>query len=569
MKLFLRIFILLLVIQGYAQQFPYEREWATYFARAVFDKQGNAIAVTTASNPQLLPYVTNPENTGTLLLAKLNTNQTLAFAVKFGTSSNSPGVMSNMSIDTDSQGNIYIFGETTATDGIGTTGAYQSEFNDNWSDPYDLYYPGMEDPITVPPSQCSDGFIMKFSPQGEKLWGTYFNGNKEVKQLKGKIVGDFIYVAGITTSYQGIATSGTYIPEWGDDVPTHEHRIFMTKIDTQTGIPVLGTYLHNESVHNGFGVEYNFTADTDGNLYNTSNNGFLKISSSGSFVWSYDITDFTSNDIRNTETDEDGNIYIIGHTESDTGIATPSTYKTVKTNPTEFFIIKYDTDGQKLWGTYLGKAYPSGADKYGFYAKDEDLYIGSVTDETGLGSSGVYQQNKSAGADGVFMKLDTSNGQLKWFSYYGGSGNDRTIHSIGFDTEDNMYLASGELLGGTPSSANQIITSNALFDSPMTSPYVIRFSYDEDLSVSENITSVMGVYPNPVNDVIYLQSSQIITSETNVVVFDALGRKILNLQGNNSNVMSLNVSHLSKGLYFINITETESQKTESIKFLKK
>lgn len=569
MKLFLRIFILLFVVQSYAQQFPYEREWATYFPIvSTFDKQGNAIVRSSASNSQLFPYITNPEDTGTLLLAKLNTDQTLAFVVKFGPSANFSGSITN--IDTDEQGNIYVFGDTKATEGIATPGAYQSEFNDNWSDPYDIYYPGMDEPVTIPPSQCSDGFIMKFSPQGEKLWGTYFNGNQEVLALTGKAVGDFIYVTGTTSSYQGIATTGTYIPEWGDDISTHEHRSFMAKIDAQTGIPVLGTYLYDESVYNGFWTVTNFTVDTDGNFYKNFNNELIKISSSGGFVWSSEIIDYTSNDVRNTGIDEDGNVYIIGHTESDTGIATTGTYKPVMTHSEESFIIKYNTaNGQKLWGTYLGKVIYTSPNRYGFYAKDGDLYIGSVSGEAGLGTPGVYQQNKNAYNDGVFMKLNVANGQLEWFSYYGGSGIDPIISNIGFDSEDNMYLASGNQPLEPFSPANQIITSNALFDSPITSPYIVRFNYDEDLSVPQSISSATLIYPNPANDVLYLQSTQIITSQTNVSIFDALGRKIVDVQGNDSNTMALNVAHLSEGLYFINITQPENQKAESIKFLKK
>ncbi len=147
-----------------------------------------------------------PDGSG--ILARLNNDQTLAFVAEIGPVDGGAdgSSIAFKSVDTDEDGNIYVFGTTLKEEEIATPGAYQEAFNNNYTDYYEGEHPWSGGTQIVEPFICIDGFIMKFSPQGEKIWETYLNGNKQVHQLRGKTDGDYLYIRGLTSSYDGIAT---------------------------------------------------------------------------------------------------------------------------------------------------------------------------------------------------------------------------------------------------------------------------------------------------------------------------------------------------------------------------
>lgn len=75
------------------------------------------------------------------------------------------------------------------------------------------------------------------------------------------------------------------------------------------------------------------------------------------------------------------------------------------------------------------------------------------------------------------------------------------------------------------------------------------FDYNNVLSVSDVVSKraiQLDVYPNPAIDIVTIKSSENIK---HINVFNTLGSKVISTQHN-----ELNVSHLSKGLYLINIS---------------
>ena len=58
-------------------------------------------------------------------------------------------------ITTDASGNVFVTGYTVSTTGIATTGAYQTTFGGG----------------------TQDAFIVKFDPNGNRIWSTYFGGS--------------------------------------------------------------------------------------------------------------------------------------------------------------------------------------------------------------------------------------------------------------------------------------------------------------------------------------------------------------------------------------------------------
>ena len=65
----------------------------------------------------------------------------------------------------------------------------------------------------------------------------------------------------------------------------------------------------------------------------------------------------------------------------------------------------------------------------------------------------------------------------------------------------------------------------------------------------------ISVYPNPTSDTVYINSS---SSQLKVVVFDILGKQVLNKPNTNS----VDVSSLSKGVYFIKVSDGINSSTK-------
>ena len=72
------------------------------------------------------------------------------------------------------------------------------------------------------------------------------------------------------------------------------------------------------------------------------------------------------------------------------------------------------------------------------------------------------------------------------------------------------------------------------------------------------------LYPNPVSDNLTIENPFI--GNLQLIVISQLGQQVLK-QNQNTSITSLDVSTLSKGLYFLNIN-AENGETQTIKFIK-
>jgi hypothetical protein len=301
-------------------------------------------------------------------------------------------------------------------------------------------------------------------------WGTYFGGHSSDwgAGLKTDTVGN-VYMVGVTYSSSGIATKGTYQDSLASIGITDA---FLVKFDS-TGARKWATYYGGSSTEGFFSV----SLDNTGSLYclgsTASTSGMV---TSGAFQTSYGggnedglFVKFDINGLRKWATyfggsgDEKSSIivttgkgicYLSGYTTSSTGITTSGTYQSSFGGVRDAFLMKFDSSGTRLWGTYFGGS----GDDYLFDLKmdnAENLYIcGTTASKSGIATSGTYQTSfgGSGSYNAYFGKFDAK-GTLLWASYYG------------YDVENGFGIAPDQfgniyLLGQTFSSAS-IVTSGA------------------------------------------------------------------------------------------------------------
>ena len=123
-------------------------------------------------------------------LAKFDTNGNLLWGTYYGGTNEDMGY----GCDTDPSGNVYLAGTTRSTSGISTSGSHQSA-------------------IGSTSGGLKDGFLVKFNSSGVRQWGTYYGstGDDYAYACATDLYGN-IFMSGAATSGSGIATAGSYQP---------------------------------------------------------------------------------------------------------------------------------------------------------------------------------------------------------------------------------------------------------------------------------------------------------------------------------------------------------------------
>lgn len=310
-------------------------------------------------------------------------------------------------IDLDSNNNIYAVGETSNTYNIATPGSHQTTYN-GWF----------------------DGILIKFDSNGQRIWGTYYGGEGIDQIVCIKIDhNQNIFVAGMSQSRNNITTANSFKPVVARSI-------------------------------NGNQAEESFLA---------------KFTPNGQRIWATYYGGNDGNDwISSIDIDTNNNVFCSGTTMSYTGISTPGAYQEIFKNTAvtwnDTFIVKFNTDGQRLFGTYYG-----GTDydynKYIKVDKENNFIItGQTRSNNGIGNLNSFQPNNGGGFDSYLAKF-TNNGNLIWSTFYGGQSGEEGV-SIDIDENNSIYFY------GSSSSNNNISTIGAYQEnlSGFTDLYILKFT---------------------------------------------------------------------------------------------
>ncbi len=385
-------------------------------------------------------------------LLKFNSQFQLLWATYFG----GDRVDYGWSIDVDTFGHIYVGGEVYSN-GLATPGAQQSYIN------------GLE----------SDGLLARFSANGWLQWCRYYGGLQKDQILSialdqtGRLV-----ATGYTLSADSIATPGSYMSSYGG-----KGDIFLAAFDTANGNIFWGTYYGADKDDRGHHVAVSPTnfiylsgtalsktgiATPGAQQPNGANliDAFLaKFHPDGYPIWGTYVAGAYEDRGRDCYIDRDGNILITGFTQSDTGIATPGTwqpYHILGIDSTGYFTLdaflqKYDTNGKRLWGTYFGDSLSETARSITVNANN-DIFIGGATfSPKGIAHGPAWQTTLQGNSDAWFAKF-TTDGQLVYSTYFGGSDDEQTGgygFVLGVDSWNRIYFTSSTL------SSDQIATTDA------------------------------------------------------------------------------------------------------------
>jgi hypothetical protein len=337
-------------------------------------------------------------------LVKLDPSGVREWGTFFGGESTTKG----RSICFDNNNDVYLAGITDSHTHVSTPGVHQEQHGST-------------------ANLSSDGFLTKFTPAGVQVWGTYYGGGA-IDEINSCVFAEdnHIYLLGNTHSTNNISTPDTY-----QATKTGWISGFIAKITLQ-GQRVWGTYfgggtqvtsITNAAIADNYLYFFGITDYTNLNSAGTFNPTFQNINMNfgrSAYVVKFDVESedqiwgtYFKEYIQDIAVNENHFIYFSGSTDEDEGIATPGSFLEQNTSG-EAYLIKLNTVGDRVWGTYYG-----GNQLEDFYAEgnycnhvaldtDKNIYVSGDTwlSTSGIATSGAHQTIRGDNyRDGFLMKF--------------------------------------------------------------------------------------------------------------------------------------------------------------------
>jgi len=389
---------------GYVTKFDQNgiRIWGTYYSvipsTIKVDSNGNlyftgteeidATNVTTSNSHQ--PSI-DQYSYSTAYLVKLNASGIREWGTYYGAGYFDYGT----DLCFDSLNNVYLVGSTQSSNKIATPNSHQPSHSSGYMD--------------------SDGYIVKFNPQGGRIWGTYFGGTENDRINSCNISDDgFLYITGNTSSIADIATPNSYEPLFKG------YGSGMIAKFTLDGVRVWGSYCNGERFASitKSELKQNFlyitgTTDSHNNLISTNTfnptfqtPSFFLGEYFNSYIIKFDLNTqkqiwgtYFGEIVQDIAVNSKNKVIIEGVTDLTTGIATPNAYTTTPQYD-DAYMIKLDENGQREWGTYYGGNFTEGANgsadvnnKISLDPLDNIYLVGNTQSSSGISTPGAYQEH--------------------------------------------------------------------------------------------------------------------------------------------------------------------------------
>ncbi|RLD26522.1 MAG: hypothetical protein DRI54_02690 [Bacteroidetes bacterium] len=285
----------------------------------------------------------------------------------------------------------------------------------------------------------------------ELIYGTYFGGENVdiVYDIAIDLQGNSILV-GKTSSATNIATTGAYQELYGGASDG-----FITKFDSDYNL-LWSTYLGGE----GFDVIFGIVTLTDGNIvvvgatqseldistvgaYQEDFNGVEDVfvsmfTSTGDILWSTYFGGSLIDRAKSIISDFENNIYVVGQTSS-SNLATSGAYQEIIGGNTDGLLSMFNSNGNMIWTTYFGGEEGDLFTDVTINNQNELCLYGITSSETNIATENVHQETLSGSINSFITKF-TLTGERLWGTYYGGDFLEQA-NSIDSDSNGNIIVS--------------------------------------------------------------------------------------------------------------------------------
>jgi len=350
-------------------------------------------------------------------------------------------------IATDGSGNVYISGMTMSSNFPAHGGVFQ-----------------------LASGGYVDAFVVKYDTGGSKLWATYFGGSSEDTGRGISVDGmGNVLLSGVTNSLNFPCTTPAYQQSnhGGHDGFLVKLSGYGTRVwATYCGGSANDFFQEIEADANGNVVAsgYTFSGDfpvTPGAIQTVYHGSIdavvVKFDGNGNMIWSTYLGGSTNDQCRGI-TVSGSDVYVAGDTTSSDFLVTPGAFQITYGGGQDAFIAKISGSAGLSWSTYYGGRGQEQAG--GNYYSDplaadgngDVVLVGSTASANFPVSGGAYQGSLNGGMDGFIAKFSGSGSRL-WATYYGGSGSTELFNGAACDGNGNVLA-----VGSTPASDFPVTT---------------------------------------------------------------------------------------------------------------
>nr|WP_294783981.1 T9SS type B sorting domain-containing protein [uncultured Flavobacterium sp.] len=365
-------------------------------------------------------------------------------------------------LDKDNLGNIYFAGKTASISNIATSGSHQPIAGF-------LKYPGLI---------SWDGYIVKFDSNGNRLWATYYGGDRDdnIKSIKVSANKSLVFCGNTGSSYN-ISTAGSFKEQKSGSYS----EMFLGKLNSN-GIREWATYYGND---NGLTFANSVATDNENCIYlsgattsdefistpnsfkdsridNNRFDGFLaKFDSNGNRIWGTYFGGDKDDSFEDSSIDKDGNIILVGYSLSENDIATAGSYQPNYSvgnlsSTGDGMIVKFSPNGQRIWSTYFGKKNSDWIYTCKIYG--DNLYVTGKTENTDMSTPDSFEPVMKSSRSSYFAKFNLELQKLTWLSYSQGE-----VTSIFPKNDDEIFIAGRSTYGFNIACSNAYNPNNYTF----------------------------------------------------------------------------------------------------------
>ncbi len=314
---------------------------------------------------------------------------------------------------------------------------------------------------------------------------------------------------------------------------------------------------------------------------------------------------------RQIEVNSSGEVYVVGTTQTPSGISCSSAanttsfpicasgteYTEVPSGSPENFITKFDVNNSPVWSTWFGGG--AGFEPFAQWKGSPAIALDNTTQNvyvcgTSYLTTAPYAFNSSAfdynqstnnqtsgGSSSILFAIDPSN-NLSWGTFFGGNGyksisflaNTYKVGDAGIDVlaaNGNVFLTGLSYASTTSLPDTYPAGSTSTYYEPHSTgansdAFITEFNSTAGVGI-KNFSSMgklsqYSLFPNPTNGAVTVKG--LFAQNSNIQVLNNIGQTVYSAkQHNSTNEVSLDLSSLSAGIYLINITSgstCESQK---------
>jgi hypothetical protein len=424
------------------------------------------------------------------------------------------------------------------------------------------------DTITLTTAGVQDIFIAKYDAAGNVLWAKRAGGTNFDEGTNITTDNDNVYLTGDFSSSSINFGSTALTNSGGTD-------IFLAKYDSSgnviwaksaggiyqdkpsgiktdvAGSVFLSGFFSSTSI--SFGSSILTNADASGGTYDIF---LVKYDSSGNLLWVRREGGNSDDGADAIAIDTSANIFITGSFSSPT-ITFGSATLMLGSTWGDIFTAKYDSSGNPLWakkagGTYNQAAYGASTDMNG------NIYIAGAfqSDTCSFGSIILTNASNTTDED-IFVAKYDGTGNVLWAVSAGGPPQDvpwdictnalGNVYITGYFWSSTLSFGSNTLINGGPPTTGDM--------------FVAKLDYITDISEQANFHDGLNLFPNPATNELRIQNTEFKIDK--VEIYDVIGQRVFNQQLNaNNQQLTLNVSFLQNGIYFLRLKSNSKTRTQ-------